>query len=141
VDQTQVNSASTARPNFVTSCPPGTAGLTCFPSPRRNGFLILPPDSRLPQNFGLPVSAFLGNVGRNAFTGPNFISVDFRLARKFYFSRDADVTARNLEFIFEMFNAFNRVNIIEINPSYQLSGAPTLAAPPRQIQLALKFNF
>jgi hypothetical protein len=40
-----------------------------------------------------------------------------------------------------MFNAFNRVNIIEINPSYQLSGAPTLAAPPRQIQLALKFNF
>jgi len=141
VDQTQVNSSSTARPNFVTSCPPGTAGLTCFPSPRGNGFLTLPPDSRLPQNFGLPVSAFLGNVGRNAFTGPNFISVDFRLARKFYFSRDADATARNLEFIFEMFNALNRVNITEINPSYQLSGAPTLAAPPRQIQFALKFNF
>ncbi|QUV86491.1 carboxypeptidase-like regulatory domain-containing protein [Chloracidobacterium aggregatum] len=141
VDQTQVNSSSTARPNFVTSCPPGTAGLTCFPSPRGNGFLTLPPDSRLPQNFGLPVSAFLGNVGRNAFTGPNFISVDFRLARKFYFSRDADATARNLEFIFEMFNALNRVNITEINPNYQLSGAPTLAAPPRQIQFALKFNF
>ncbi len=141
VDQTQVNSSSTARPNFVQSCPPGTAGLVCFPSPRGNGFLTLPPDSRLPENFGRPLSAFLGNVGRNAFTGPNFIAVDFRLARKFYFSRDADVTGRNLEFIFEMFNVANRVNVTEINPNYQLSGAPTLAAPPRQIQFALKFSF
>jgi hypothetical protein len=139
-DQTQVNSSSTARPNLVSACPAGTSlGNGCFTAPNGTGFFVLPPDSR--TVFGLPLSAYLGNLGRNAYRTPNYISVDFRLARKFYFTKGADQTSNNLEFIFEAFNVFNRTNISEVLTSFQAAGQPVAASAPRQLQFAMKFSF
>jgi hypothetical protein len=139
-DQTQVNSSSTSRPNLVAACPAGTTlGNGCFTAPNGTGFFVLPPDSR--TVFGLPLSSYLGNLGRNAYRTPYYASVDFRLARKFFFTKGADMSAQNLEFIFEAFNVFNRTNISEVLTSFQAAGRPVAASPARQLQFALKFSF
>ncbi|MCS6884097.1 MAG: carboxypeptidase regulatory-like domain-containing protein [Acidobacteriota bacterium] len=120
-DRTFANSSSTARPDVV---PLGTPG--SFPSPDGKVGLILPPLGRV------------GNLGRNVYTTPPFASVDFRLSRKFYLPQREGM---NLEFIFEVFNLFNRTNISEVQFFYERAGQPVAAQPARQIQFAFKFNF
>jgi hypothetical protein len=95
-------------------------------------------------------------VGRNTGRGPSFLSFDFRLAKEFHLSQDSDY---GLEFIFEAFNLFNRVNFSRVNnivgtaplPSAPVTGrrnaSPTeplgftSAFDPRQLQIGLKFSF
>ncbi len=101
---------------------------------------------------------------RNTFVGDNFRSVDVRLARKFTFEEK-----RSLELIAEAFNLGNTLNVRFFNTVYGASdfcpfnptafgcpatpsgfregspnplyGTPRAVFNPRQIQLALKFNF
>jgi hypothetical protein len=101
---------------------------------------------------------------RNTFLGDNFRSVDLRFGRKFLFQEK-----RSLEFIAEAFNLSNTLNVRFFNTVYGASdfcpfnptafgcpatpstfregspnplyGSPRAVNNPRQIQLALKFNF
>jgi len=90
-------------------------------------------------------------VGRNTGLGPNFVSLDLRVAKRFRFGE-----SRSVDLIWEGFNLLNRTNfetvnnIVGIAPT-GVSGNPTLpsSAPlaftqaygPRQLQLAIKINF
>jgi hypothetical protein len=104
----------------------------------------------------------VGIEPRNTFIGDNFRSVDLRIARSFAFREK-----KSLELIAEAFNLFNTTNIRFFNTVYGASdfcpvdpgafgcglnsfregspnplyGSPRAVFNPRQIQLALKFNF
>jgi len=101
---------------------------------------------------------------RNTFVGDNFRSVDLRVGRTFRLKEQ-----RSIEFLAEGFNLFNTTNIRFFNTVYGASdfcpfnptafgcpatpsglregspnplyGTPRAVFNPRQIQLALKFNF
>lgn len=97
-------------------------------------------------------------AGRNIGRGPDYFSFDLRLSRRFALGGEG---ARNIEFIAEGFNLFNRTNFRTVNntvgnvPFNSLPGpirgiegaAPTTplaytsANDPRQFQFGLKFNF
>ena len=91
------------------------------------------------------------SVGRNSGTMPSQAVVDLRVSRRFPLRG-----AVTLDGIFEVFNALTRTNFIESNnlspafiwgtgayPDAPLPGFGrfTQAAPPRQIQLAVKLAF
>ena len=86
------------------------------------------------------------SVGRDSGTLPAQATVDLRLSKRIPFGRRASIDA-----IFEVFNLFNRANFTDINNifgtgAYPASPVPTYgqfqqAAPPRQVQLAMKLNF
>lgn len=108
----------------------------------------------------------VGIEPRNTFIGDNFRSVDLRLGRKFKFQEK-----RSVEFFAEAFNLANTLNVRFFNTVYgaadfcpfnstpsafgcpavpsgfregspnPLYGTPRAVNNPRQIQLALKFNF
>jgi hypothetical protein len=85
------------------------------------------------------------SVERNAGTLPSQATLDVRIARRFPVGR------MSVDGIFEVFNLFNRSNYTAVNNvfgtgSYPASPAPTFgqftqAAPPRQVQVALKIGF
>jgi len=92
-------------------------------------------------------------AGRNTGIGPNFWTLDLRLTRRLPIAE-----GRNLEFIFEAFNLFNRLNFASVNntvgpnftgpfrvaadrelrPSDPLGF--TSAFDPRRIQLGFRLN-
>ncbi len=106
----------------------------------------------------------VGIEPRNTFVGDNFRSADFRLGRTFPFKE-----RHSLEVLAEAFNLFNTTNIRFFNTVYgaadfcppdptafgcpaspstfregspnPLYGSPRAVFNPRQIQLALRFNF
>ena len=106
----------------------------------------------------------VGIEGRNTFVGDNFRSVDLRLGRTFAFQEK-----RSLEVLAEAFNLSNTLNVRFFNTVYGASdfcpfnptafgcpatpsgllegspnplyGSPRAVNNPRQIQLAVKFNF
>ncbi len=97
------------------------------------------------------------HLGRNAGRGPNFFTFDTRLSRRFHFSSKEH---RNVEFIAEGFNLFNRTNFRSVNNTVgdvPISALPNPIVPnrlsattplaytstlnPRQFQLGLKINF
>lgn len=97
-----------------------------------------------------------GQAGRNSGMGDKYLSMDLRLARGFIMKE-----TRTLEFTFEAFNLFNRVNMLGINnivgtsligsTDFNLSGRRdrtpteplgfTTAADARKLQLGLRFTF
>lgn len=101
-------------------------------------------------------------VGRNTGIGPGYFTVDMRIGRRLRFGTDSP---RSMEFIFDAFNLFNRVNFRSVNSntagilyldqlgisdvrlkgradiSASRVGGFTSAFDPRIIQLALKLNF
>ncbi len=105
----------------------------------------------------------VGIEPRNTFAGDNFRTVDFRIGRTIPFREK-----KSFEVIAEAFNLFNTTNIRFFNTVYGASdfcpvdptafgcagptsnlegspnplyGTPRAVFNPRQIQLALKFNF
>ncbi len=106
----------------------------------------------------------VGIEPRNSYVGDNFRSVDFRASRSFPFREK-----KSLDVVAEAFNLFNTTNIRFFNTVYGASdfcptdpsafgcagspqffqegspnplyGTPRAVNNPRQIQLALKFNF
>ena len=84
----------------------------------------------------LPQLGAVGNLGRNVYRTSSYQALDFRLTRHFQFSENLKV-----DFIADVFNAFNRVNINKVDSAYHLSGRPVSAFNPRQIQFGLKVFF
>lgn len=79
-----------------------------------------------------------GVLGRNVFRGPGIATTDLGLVKGFVVREGIQA-----QFRFEMFNAFNRVNLSGPNAS-QNSGQfmrTTAAADPRILQFALRFQF
>jgi len=93
-----------------------------------------------PSDFPIPEPGVPGDLGRNTFCGPDFASVDFSLFKNFdvpFFGE-----AGKVQFRFEAFNLFNRVNLWL--PDNDLAGDPltfgksTQAYIPRELQFGLK---
>jgi hypothetical protein len=83
---------------------------------------------------------------RNSGRGPNFASVDLRLARSFRFGRGAgqtDVAPFGIEIAAEASNLFNRVNLEDFNgiQTSPFFGRANAAHPARQIALQLNLYF
>ena len=77
-------------------------------------------------------------LARNSGDGPDFFSFDVRVVKAFRFGG-----SRELQLIWEAFNLTNRVNF---NDPVRLLSSPnvgqfTEALAPRQMQLAVRFNF
>jgi len=147
--------SSTGRPSFVrTSTPP--PGSTISPSIPGVAFTVPnhcvdntgAPFSFTP-NTTLPFWGCTGNLGRNAFTRPNFFQIDLRVARKIPISE-----RWSAEIIADGFNMLNRFNASDVNPvcdptaSFQNRGVSTCsggqrtaAYDPRTFQFALKINW
>jgi hypothetical protein len=87
-------------------------------------------------SFAVPALGVPGNLGRNAFVGPGYASVNLRLQRDIRVAESLDC-----QFIVEAFNLFNRANVKSVNPNYQRAGEPLSAFDPRQIQVALRIRF
>jgi hypothetical protein len=84
-----------------------------------------------------------GNLGRNAFTTPNFFQWDMRLARRIPLGERL-----KLDLIADAFNLFNRTNIAAVDqlcdPSAGttcFAGRPTASYDARQFQFALKMSW
>jgi hypothetical protein len=111
-------------PKGTGACPT-TPGTFCAP------FLI-------PGSFGLNAAGTYGNVGKGAFTGPNYIDWDMGVFKNFNLTEKV-----KLQFRAEFFNIFNRANFLDPVTSVSSAGFGSIktANDPRIGQLALKLNF
>ncbi|MBZ5604357.1 MAG: carboxypeptidase-like regulatory domain-containing protein [Acidobacteriia bacterium] len=106
-----------------------------------------------PAAFAVPPATTLGNLGRNALTGPGFYNLDLTLARVFAIREGLHLTARA-----SAFNVLNHANLgnpgtLYGDPSFGVAqygrqgfstGFPAVAPlneTPRQMQLSLKIEF
>jgi hypothetical protein len=83
----------------------------------------------------------LGTAGRRSFHGPGMFNTDLALLRNFQISE-----SKVLQFRLETFNLFNKAQFfgpaaVNGNVDSPLFGSVVNAAPPRLMQLALKFTF
>jgi hypothetical protein len=91
--------------------------------------------------FPLPAQYTFGNAGKNILEGPGAVESDFSLRKVFNITE-----SKNLEFRFELFNAFNHP--VFALPDRFVSDGPGAAGvitstvvPQRQLQFALKLHF
>jgi hypothetical protein len=103
-----------------------------------------------PQAFVLQPAGYNGNVGRMTIQGPDFMTMDFSLAKDF-----AITESKHVAFRWELFNMFNRANFDLPNRTiFTGAGTNNLGArnsnagritgtrgTARQMQFALKFVF
>ncbi|WP_041586051.1 TonB-dependent receptor [Terriglobus saanensis] len=93
------------------------------------------------SDFGKPAAGREGNLGRNVYNGPGFVSVNVAIQRAFNLRFLGD--AGKLELRGEFLNAFNRVNLSQ--PTGDLTnstfGQSTGQYMPRQIQLVGHIRF
>ncbi len=87
-------------------------------------------------SFAAPALGTAGNVGRNAFMGPGYASLNLRLQRVLRLREALDC-----QLIAETFNLFNRTNVRSVNPNYQRAGEPLSAFDPRQAQFGVRLQF
>jgi hypothetical protein len=128
------NSFSSERSDWVN---PG-AGPFRIPATSANG---VPSTAEKLDFFGKPADGTNGNLGRNTYEGPGFANHDFSIFKEF---RVPAVNEQSrLQFRFEFFNIFNRVNFYNPEPRINNSqfGRPTQTFDARQIQLGLKYIF
>jgi hypothetical protein len=100
------------------------------------------------NQFAFPDSFFLGNVGRNAMTGPGIATVDFTVTKDSPLALLGDGGTMQLRI--EMFNLLNRANFgVPVTNLFTLTGArrsnageiTSTTTSARQIQVALKVMF
>ena len=91
--------------------------------------------------YPLPAPLHFGNAGKNILEGPGAVEADFSLRKVFNITE-----SKNLEFRFEMFNAFNHP--VFALPDRFIDDGPGAAGvitstvvPSRQLQFALKLHF
>ena len=118
-DRTLVNSSSTARPSVVPLGKPGS-----YASPDAQVGLAIPP-----LGSG-------GSLGRNIYTTPGYQAVDLRLTRRVKIGEKV-----RLNFIADVFNLFNRVNVQKVDTAFTQSGRPISAFNARQMQFGVKILF
>ena len=90
-----------------------------------------------------PPAGCNGNLGRNAFTSPNFFQADMRLSRRIPLGERFKI-----DLIADAFNLFNRTNIAAVDQlcdplagSTCTAGQPTASYDARQFQFALKVSW
>jgi len=136
------NSLQGSSPNGVNNryldLPDVVAGqsLSINSNPRSNGLYYFNPAAFTDNALGTP-----GNAGRRTFSGPGMLNTDLVLERNFQI-RETKV----LQFRWETFNVFNQTQFfgpeaINGDVDNPLFGQVVNAAPPRLMQLALKYNF
>jgi len=128
------NRVSSVRSDWVN---PG-AGPFKIPTTNPDG---IPSTTERVAFFGQPEPGTNGTLGRNTYEGPGFANLDFSLFKNFKI--EAINEESRLQLRFELFNAFNRVNLGQPdnrleNPGFGRSGS---AFDARQIQFGLKFIF
>jgi hypothetical protein len=139
-----------------------------FESPKKFGGLTLIPVFR--ANSSRPFNLLAGTdvngdrhpendrpptAGRNTGIGPDFRTLDLRLARSIRLGEKS----RNLELMMELFNLFNRLNYASVNnvvgpdfkPPFHVAGRKDLspsqplgftsAFDPRRLQLGVRLSF
>ncbi len=74
-----------------------------------------------------------GNLGRNAGITPWTAFGDMRISRRIEFTERF-----SSEFIVDMFNIANKMNVAAVSPLYSNAGQATAAYDPRQFQFAMK---
>ncbi len=92
----------------------------------------------------LPSIGQIGSLGRNAGTTPGFASIDMRIAKFLPIGERV-----RIDFISEVFNLFNRVNVSTVNNDFRqirfedgnFKSPPTSVFDPRQFQFAIKISF
>lgn len=91
-----------------------------------------------PKLFALPQVGEFGNIGKGAFRGPDFWTVDLGIFKNFSVTEEF-----RLQFRMEFFNIFNNVNFNDPNNIVNSAGFGGIrsAAPPRIGQVALKIFF
>jgi len=91
--------------------------------------------------FPLPADFTFGNAAKNGLEGPGAVTSDLSLRKLFNITE-----SKNLEFRFEMFNAFNHAvfaqpdNFIDDGPG-SAGVITSTVVPQRQLQFAMKLNF
>ena len=107
---------------------------------------------------GYPFADRVGNIGRNTYRGDSLYTTDVRVQRIFNLGERLHAEASA-----EVFNLFNRQNVIGIDTVYGAAtflgpipqkygdgisspanptfGTPNFVAPARQVQLAMRLNF
>ena len=82
----------------------------------------------------------LGDLPRNAYRGPGFASTDLSLFKNFVMPKWRDA---KIQFRYEVFNVFNRVNLRLPNGNMAQAtfGRSTQAIAAREMQFALKLIF
>jgi hypothetical protein len=82
-------------------------------------------------------------VQRNTETNPDYVDLDLRWGHDFAITQDKDEEAPRLGFSAGAFNVLNHVNGGGIDPVETSSsfGQITSAAPPRRIQMGMRFEF
>ncbi len=134
--------ASQGRPSVVSG-----GGTT---SPFISGVQLGPADVCLTNSgtpftvpFFSPPAGCIGNLGRNAFTGPDFFQIDMRLSKRIPLGERLSI-----DLIADGFNMLNRTNIAAVNQLCDptagatcLAGQPTAAYDARQFQFALKLHW
>jgi hypothetical protein len=99
-----------------------------------------------PCTFSFPVGHALGNLGRNTLIMPGRVTVDFSLHKIFSVTENSD-----LQFRFEAFNLFNRVNLGipargvfddgGVRDDADVAEINSTSSTARQLQFALKYTF
>nr|HQU86369.1 TonB-dependent receptor [Pyrinomonadaceae bacterium] len=89
-------------------------------------------------DFPTPTAGTDGNLGRNTFRGPRYLSLDMSVSRKFLFTETKCLIVK-----LEAFNALNTVNLYLPNADLSLAnfGKSTQAFEPRTMQASVKFMF
>src|SRR5262249_20596458 len=124
----------------------GTPGTTPLPKFNFDNPLAVFPATRCPANtpgapcyFTDPFAGNIGNLGRNAFRGPDFTNVDFSLQKNFRVTEN-----KKFQFRADFFNLLNHPNF-DLPVGNLSSGAAgtitSLNGNSRLIQLALRFVF
>ena len=132
-------------------------GLTAALQSPRNQSVLVGFDT---NGDGFPFSDRVGLLGRNTYAGDVFRNVDIRLQRDF--PMEISNHSGRVSFSFEVFNLFNRVNVLDVNNVYAAGdligpvprhfgdgvqgaqpdfGHPRSVADMRQLQFSLRFSF
>ena len=122
----------------------GTPGTTPLPKFNYDNPLAVFPATRCPAvgvacYFTDPSANNIGNLGRNAFRGPNFTNVDFSLQKNFTVTEN-----KKFQFRADFFNLLNHPNFDLPVGNLSSAAAGTITGMngnSRLIQLALRFDF
>jgi hypothetical protein len=82
-------------------------------------------------------------VGRNTDTNPSYVDLDLRWGHDFHITPSKDEDAPRLGFSAGAFNVLNHENPTSVDPVETSSdfGQVTAVAPPRRMQLGMRFEF
>lgn len=92
-----------------------------------------------------PGRSCTGNSGRNAFTGPDYINMNFAVQKKFHLSAEGKMLIFRMEFynLFDRANYYNPISTFStdgVTPNSDF-GKIKSAHDPREIQLAIRFTW